>query len=85
MTLQPYSPERLDRLTLRMLDVCSRLRGMAQHARSESVDEFQLHDKKALEWIDRLEEWSQKSEADLKVALMRERGARRAADAAAKQ
>ncbi len=85
MTLQPYSPDQLDQLTLRMLDVCSRLRDMARHARGESVSEFQLHDKKALEWIDRLEEWSQKAEAALKVALMRERGARRAAAASTKQ
>ena len=82
MTLQPYTPERLDQLALRVLDVCSRLRGMALRVRGESVDEFLLHDKKALEWLAHLEEWAQKSEADIELALLRQRGTRRAGDAA---
>ncbi len=84
MTLQPYTPDRLDQLALRVFDVSSRLRGMALHARGDGVDEFQLHDKKALEWLAHLEEWAQKSEADLDLALVRHRGTRRAGEAAAK-
>ena len=49
--------------------------------RGESIDEFQLHDKKALEWLAHLEEWVQKSEADIELALLRQRGTRRASDA----
>lgn len=85
MTLQPYTPDRLDQLVLRVLDVCGRLRGMAQRARDERVEEFPLHDKKALEWLAHLEEWAQKSEADIALASMRQRGTRRAGDAAVKK
>ena len=85
MTRQPYTPDRLDQLALRVLDVCSRLRSMALRVRGESVDEFLLHDKKALEWLAHLEEWAQKSEADIELALLRQRGTRRAGEAAARQ
>ena len=85
MTLQPYTPDRLDQLALRVLDVCSRLRSMALRVRGEAVEEFQLHDKKALEWLAHLEEWAQKSEADIELALLRQRGTRRAGEAVARQ
>jgi hypothetical protein len=84
MTRQSYSPDRLDQLALRVLDVSSRLRGMALRARNEPVDEFLLHDKKALEWLAHLEEWVQKSEADIELARLRQRGSRRAGEAASK-
>ena len=84
MTLQPYTPDRLDELTLRIVDVASRLRRMAERARGQEVNEFHIHDKKALEWLERLEEWSQKSETDLDLALLRERGVRRAGEVAGK-
>ncbi|HEY1784860.1 MAG TPA: hypothetical protein VGG30_04895 [Pirellulales bacterium] len=85
MTRQAYTPDRLDQLSLRVLDVCSRLRNMALRVRSESVDEFLLHDKKALEWLAHLEEWAQKSEADIELALLRQRGTRRAGEAVGRQ
>ncbi|HTU24318.1 MAG TPA: hypothetical protein VMF30_02900 [Pirellulales bacterium] len=81
MTLHPYTPERLDQLALRVFDVCSRLRGMAIRVRGEAIEEFQLHDKKALEWLAHLEEWAQKSEHDIELALHRKRGSRRAREA----
>jgi hypothetical protein len=84
MTRQPYTPDRLDQLALRVLDVSSRLRNMALRVRGESVDEFLLHDKKALEWLAHLEEWAQKSEADIELALLRQRGTRRAGEAVAR-
>ena len=45
---------------------------MALRARSEPVEEFLLHDKKALEWLAHLEEWAQKSEADIELARLRQ-------------
>jgi hypothetical protein len=57
---------------------------MATRVRGESVDEFLLHDKKALEWLAHLEEWTQKSEADIELSLLRQRGTRRAGEAVAR-
>jgi len=81
MTLEHYTPDRLDQLALRLLDVCSQVRDMAERAREQQLEPFPLHDKKALEWLVRLEEWAQKSAADFELALVRNRGARRAAGA----
>ena len=57
---------------------------MARRSREEQLADFALHDKKALEWLARLEEWAQKSGADFELALMRHRGAQRAVKAAKK-
>jgi hypothetical protein len=81
MTLQPYTPDRLDNLTLRVLDIASRLRTMATRARGEALEEFLLHDKKALEWLAHLEEWAQKADADIELAQLKQRGSRRAGEA----
>jgi hypothetical protein len=78
MTLEAYSPERLDELALRALDVCCRLRRMAQRSRREELGIVSLHDKKALEWLAKLEEWADKTEADLEVQVLRSRGQRKA-------
>jgi hypothetical protein len=84
MTLEPYTPDRLDELALRVLDVCGQLRGMARRARDERLQEFALHDKKALEWLAHLEEWAHKSGADFELTLVRNRGTQRAIKAAKK-
>ena len=85
MTLQIYTPDHLDQFALRLMDVCCRLREMAQLARDQSLADVQLNDKKALQWLDELEKWSQKSAADLQIAAVRQRGARRASEAAGKR
>ena len=78
MTLEAYTPERLDELALRTLDVCSRLRIIARRSREAELATFALHDKKALEWLARLEEWAHKTEADLEVQVLKSRGQRKA-------
>lgn len=83
MTREAYTPESLDELALRLLDLCARVRGMAQRGRAQQLPELPLHDKKALEWIERLEQWAHKAETDLELRLIRERGARRAVEAGA--
>jgi hypothetical protein len=82
MTLEPYNPDQIDRITLRVLDLCCRLRHIAERSRQEQLPDFSLHDKKALEWLGKLEEWVHKSEADLNVAIFRSKGARRAGEIA---
>lgn len=78
MTLEAYGPDRLDQLALRLLDVCAQLRGMARRSREEQLGTVALHDKKALEWIARLEEWSVKTAADLEVQVHKTSGQRKA-------
>ena len=85
MTLQSYKADHLDQIALRLVDVCCRLRQMAQCARDESLTDVQLNDKKALQWLEELEKWSQKAAADVEIAVLRERGSRRASEAVARR
>lgn len=78
MTLEPYNPERLDALALRVLDVCLHLRSMARVSREEQLPAVDLHDRKALEWLEKLEAWAIGAEADLNGQVMKARGTRRA-------
>jgi hypothetical protein len=61
MTLEAYDPDRLDLLALRLLDVCGRVRVLAGRCRDEELSSVTLHDRKALEWIDKLEDWLARS------------------------
>lgn len=85
MTRESYHPEHIDELTLRVLDVCCRLRRIAESSREEQLPAVPLHDKKALEWLGKLENWLHKAEAELQMAIIRNRGARRAQTAALKE
>ena len=82
MTLQSYSPEKLDELTLRALDLAASLREMAKKCRLNDMPSVELHAHKAIEWLGRLEEWVQKSSADLDVKIIGHRGAKRAKESA---
>ena len=57
MTLQPYDADRIDQLSLRVFDLCARLRATAHICREAALPAVDLHDRKALEWIEKLEEW----------------------------
>jgi hypothetical protein len=81
MTLEAYDPDRLDALSLRLLDACSRVRALALLARSEGLERIDLHDRKALEWLENLEEWLHRSEGELRAAAHRNRGQRLARQA----
>jgi hypothetical protein len=74
MTLKPYTPDRLDELALRLLDLAGRVRTIALACRQEKLDHVELHDRKALEHLDRVEEWLYKAEADQKVASVKNQG-----------
>ncbi len=76
MTLRPYDPDQLDHLSLRLIDLCGRLRRMAEICREEDFRDLPLNDKKALEWIGNLEIWVQKAEASMDRHVTRNRGAR---------
>ena len=78
MTLQPYGPEKLDQFALRLLDLASIMREMANSIREHGIDNLALHDKKAQEWCVRLDEWAHKSQAELEVKIRQLRARRRA-------
>lgn len=81
MTLKPYSAEMLDQFALRLLDLAALMRGMAQKSRENEMNNFAVHDKKAREWIENIERWALRSQADLDLAVIEERATRRASGA----
>jgi len=78
MTLNPYDPTMLDHFALRLLDLAGEMRHMAQRSREYAIDDFALHDKKALEWIANLERWVRKADADLEMRVIESRASHRA-------
>ena len=78
MTLEPYNSDGLDRMSLRVLDLCARLRSLAQKSRDEQLPPVKLHDRKALEWLDKLEDWLLQAEAEVTRLAMKNLGQRHA-------
>ena len=78
MTLEPYNADRLDGLSLRLLDLCSRVRALAQTSRNEELESIDLHDRKALEWIGNFEVWLCSAEGAVNALVHKSQGARRA-------
>ncbi|MEN6459407.1 MAG: hypothetical protein ABFC63_10810 [Thermoguttaceae bacterium] len=77
MTLQPYEPKQLDQFALRLLDLAAILRDMAQRSREHGISDLALHDKKALEWCAKMEQWAGKTRADLELRILQEKAERR--------
>jgi hypothetical protein len=65
MTREAYDPHRLDALSLRLFDVAALVRRLSQEAQAAGIQQVELHDRKALEWIEKLERWAVGAEADL--------------------
>jgi hypothetical protein len=82
MTLQVYDSQALDQLSLRLLDLAAIVRRMANRSREQGVADLVLHDKKALEWCAKLEQWAHKTEADVEVRILQDRAERRGRAAA---
>lgn len=81
MTLKPYDPEMLDELALRLLDLASTVREMANRSREYRIEDFALHDKKAREWCSQMDRWVRKSQAELEMKIIDARAGRRASSA----
>ena len=77
MTLEPYDPEKLDALSLRVLDIACLLRQMAATSRETAVSSIALHDKKPLEWLSKLEDWARDGSARLQTAVIKQRAVQR--------
>ncbi|MEX2561417.1 MAG: hypothetical protein WD403_15950 [Pirellulales bacterium] len=78
MTLSHYSPDALDDLALRMLDLAALVRGMAHASREHDVTGFQLHSNKVHEWLTHMENWAHDGAGRLEAAIKKQQGARRA-------
>ena len=82
MTLQTYDPHKLDQFALRLLDLAAIVRQMANQSREYGIADLALHDKKALEWCAKLEQWADKTQADLEVRILQDKAERRGRTAA---
>jgi hypothetical protein len=78
MTLKPYSPEMLDHLALRLLDLAAMVREMAIRCRQHEISDLALHDKKPNAWCQNLERWARKAQAELEMKVIEARASRRA-------
>jgi hypothetical protein len=76
MTLESYKSDDFDELSLRLFDLSARLRTMARRSREEQLASIALHDRKALEWVAKLEEWLNRLEPDFEHELIKNRGKR---------
>ena len=69
MTLQAYSPEKMEKLALRLLDISAQLRSIALDLRANQLEELKINDRKALSWCENLEIWVQKNRNNLDLIL----------------
>ena len=67
MTIELYTPEKFDQLALRLFDLASELRDIANGARQAGLEGLPVHDKKALLWLDNLEQWAKKNRVNFEV------------------
>jgi len=77
MTLQTYDPRKLDEFGLRLLDLTALVRQIANRGREYGIADLALHDKKALEWCAKLEQWAHKTRADLEMRILQEKADQR--------
>lgn len=68
-------------MALRVLDLCGGLRNLARKSRDEQLPPIELHDHKALEWLDNLEDWLHRAEGQMDRSVHKNRGERRARQA----
>jgi len=69
MTYAQYTPEQLDQLVLQILDLTILLREMSLTARKNKVNEIPMHDRKAIQWCESLEQWARKSKLNLDLMI----------------
>ena len=69
MTLRQYTPEDIDSVALRMIDIAAALRLMGKQAQEKGMCLIELHDKKLLEWLENIEHWQQRTSALFQVQL----------------
>lgn len=78
MTLIPYQPEQFDRLALRFLDLAAVFREISRRSRDDGIERVAVHDKKANEWLAKLEFWAEETRQRFDLAAMRNLGVKKA-------
>jgi len=78
MTLEAFSPDYLDEMALQALDLAAALRNMAKSCREHEMPYVELHSGKAAEWMGHLEKWSTQSTAKVEMAVIQQRGVKKA-------
>lgn len=78
MTLIPYDSAKFDDLALRFLDLAATCRQIAKRSREIGIEQTQVHDKKASEWLEKLELWTEEARQRCEMAVVKAQGARRA-------
>lgn len=84
MTRRAYSPDDFDELALRIFDLAASLRQMSLRCREHRLSLLPLHDKKAREWLDHLDDWVRKCATEVELAAVRHKAAQRADEVAAR-
>ena len=78
MTLERYDAPRLDDFALRFLDLAGTVRRMGVACREYDLGPLNLHDKKAQEWLTRLEDWAQEANAQVETNIIKKKAMVRA-------
>lgn len=73
MTINAYTPEQLDSLSMRFFDLAAHLRQIARQARSQELRNIPIHDRKALQWCDNLEIWVKKTDLNFRISLQEQK------------
>ena len=67
MTIENYTPDKLDQCALRVFDIAAELRSLAKESRKRGVKSVSVHDKNAILFIEKLELWAKKSKISFEV------------------
>lgn len=73
MTINAYTPEQLDLLSLRFFDLAAHLRAIARQARGLDFQKIPIHDRKALQWCENLESWVNRTEMNFRIAVQEQK------------
>ncbi len=78
MTLIPFEPQEIDNIALRVLDLASAVRKMAEKARQNNIRQINLHANKIQEWLGKMEEWAHDAGARVDAEISKLDATRRA-------
>lgn len=71
MTINAYSPERLEQLAMRFFDLAAQLRAIARQSRQQNLQNIPVHDRKAIQWCENLEIWVKKTELNFQIVVQK--------------
>lgn len=69
MTIENYSPEKLEEHVLRLLDIAAEIHGIAKQIRQNDLESIPLNDKKAILLLEALEAWAIRSKSKAEIHI----------------